>query len=180
MSTSNRRTTIILVVLVVALFAVLGLCICGWLGIRSLISSQESDEIADPLGPTALAVAYSPEKEETFLQLVSAFNAQVASQEGEVLPIEAASYEPDLMIEAALDGKVQAISPDSWLWLDALDREWMARTGRESPLVGQTARYAVSPIVIAMWEDVAREMGYPEKPLGWADLLSRAAKSDRS
>jgi Ca-activated chloride channel family protein len=25
-----------------------------------------------------------------------------------------------------------------------------------------------------MWEDVARGMGYPDKPLGWADLLERA------
>jgi len=148
-----------------------------------------------------LTIAYSPEKEETFVRLVSSFNAQVANRLstqnagqspgsdirsaerastklGEVsrrsLNIVAVLYEPDLMIEAALDGKVQAISPDSSIWLDTLDREWAARTGRESPLVGQTVRYAVSPIVIAMWEDVARSMGYPDKPLGWSDLLERA------
>jgi len=65
-------------------------------------------------------------------------------------------------------------TPDSSVWLDVLDREWAARTGRESPLVGHTERYAVSPIVIAMWEDVARSMGYPDRPLGWQDLLDRA------
>jgi Ca-activated chloride channel family protein len=83
------------------------------------------------------------------------------------------------MIEAALEGGLQAISPDSSIWLDTLDREWAERTGRESPLVGQTERYAVSPIVIAMWEDVAQSMGYPEKNLGWGDLLERA-RSDPS
>jgi Ca-activated chloride channel family protein len=40
--------------------------------------------------------------------------------------------------------------------------------------VGETVRFAVSPVVIAMWEDVAREMGWPEGSIGWQDLLSRA------
>jgi Ca-activated chloride channel family protein len=112
-----------------------------------------------------------------FARLASSFNAQVASADESVLNVTAVRYEPDLMIEAALDGQIQALSPDSSVWLDVLDREWAARTGREAVLVGQRERYAVSPIVIAMWEDTARSMGYPDEPLGWLDLLERA-KSD--
>ncbi len=124
--------------------------------------------------PPGLVVAFSPEKEEVFQSLIQAFNKQVAAVSPDILQVQAVRYEPDLMIEAALAGQVQAISPDSSVWLDTLDREWKAKTGRESPLVGQTERYAVSPVVIAMWEDVARSMGYPDKPLGWADLMERA------
>jgi Ca-activated chloride channel family protein len=35
-------------------------------------------------------------------------------------------------------------------------------------------RFAVSPVVLAMWEDVATEMGWPDREIGWQDLLDRA------
>ena len=174
MSQKNWSKNQILLVLSGILILLFASCCCGWQVIRLLPMSTGEQATAEPATVSTLTVAYSPEKEETFVRLVSAFNAQVAAQADNVLPVSAVRYEPDLMIEAALEGELQAISPDSSVWLDTLDREWAERTGRESPLVGQTERYAVSPIVIAMWEDVAQSMGYPEKPLGWTDLLERA------
>jgi Ca-activated chloride channel family protein len=174
MSQKEIKPSYILVVLLVALLAFLMLCFCGWQAIKLFSVSPGVAVTVEPPEMSTLTVAYSPEKEEIFTNLVSSFNAQVAASSDEVLSVAAVRYEPDMMIEAALEGKLQAISPDSSVWLDTLDREWAARTGRESPLVGQTERYAVSPIVIAMWEDVARSMGYPERAIGWADLLDRA------
>lgn len=155
--------------LLFAIFVVFGSCCCGWqvLKLPKKIASRPTPE-------PPMVIAYSPEKEEIFTRLVASFNEQVADADESVMHIKAVRYEPDLMIEAALDGKLQAISPDSSLWLDVLDREWANRTGSESPLVGQRERYAISPIVIAMWEDQARAMGYPDRLLGWEDLLSRA------
>ena len=171
--TENRRPWMVGVLLIAAL-VLLGLCCAGWLLVRRFLpESQESGSVDVPKAST-FTIAYSPEKEAIVNQLVSSFNAEVAAGSDDVLEITAVRYEPDLMIEAALEAKVQAISPDSSIWLDVLDREWAAQTGREAPLVGQWERYAVSPVVIAMWEDVARSMGYPDKPLGWADLLNRA------
>ncbi len=168
----NQRIWI--AVVLIALLALLGLCCVGVLAIRRILpDGDKQSAVETPKGP-AFTVAYSPEKEAMFTALVSSFNAEVAAPSEEILSITAVQYEPDLMIEAALEGKFQAISPDSSIWLDALDREWAAQTGRESPLVGQRERYAVSPVVIAMWEDVATSMGYPDKPIGWADLLERA------
>ena len=174
MSQKGIKPNQVLVVLLIALFVVLTVCCCAWQATRLLPSTDEPAGTAEVVETAALTIAYSPEKEEMFTALVSSFNVEVAAPSGELLDIVAVRYEPDLMIEAAIDGRVQAISPDSSIWLDVLDREWAARTGREAPLVGQTERYAISPIVIAMWEDVARSMGYPEKALGWADLLERA------
>ncbi|MFN2166796.1 MAG: VWA domain-containing protein [Anaerolineae bacterium] len=68
----------------------------------------------------------------------------------------------------------QALVPDSSIWLAQLDEEWQTQTGTEAVAVGETVRFAVSPVVIAMWEDVARQMGWPERTIGWQDLLSRA------
>jgi Ca-activated chloride channel family protein len=166
---TNRTLAIVVAILVV----VAASCGCVWQVLR-LIPRPEATPTPVPVPGAAFVVAYSPEKEELFLQLVSAFNDQVASTSADVLQVTATRYEPDLMIEAALEGKLHAISPDSSVWLQTLDREWAERTGQELPLVGQTERYAISPIVIAMWEDIARSMGHPEKALGWADLLDRA------
>ncbi len=66
------------------------------------------------------------------------------------------------------------MSPDSSIWLGQVDRAWADAHGGEGTLVGATTRYAVSPVVIAMWRDVARTMGYPDKALGWSDLLAKA------
>jgi Ca-activated chloride channel family protein len=184
MNDNSQKTSQILVVLLVVLVVGTAACCCGlFVWYRWQQQNSVGQATAEPETISGLTVAYSPEKEETFVRLVQSFNAQVAAQKAaqgasstldEILPVVAVRYEPDLMIEAALAGQVQAISPDSSIWLDTLDREWAARTGRESPLVGQTERYAISPIVIAMWEDIARSMGYPDRPLGWADLLDRA------
>jgi Ca-activated chloride channel homolog len=80
------------------------------------------------------------------------------------------------MVNSVLGGEAgfHAMAPDSSIWLGQLDEEWGAQTGTEALAVGETVRFAVSPVVIAMWEDVAREMGWPEARLGWQDLLNRA------
>jgi len=175
---NNKVHPAVIVILVIGgLAALLSVC-CATLQVARLyLPSFDRQETPTPdLPPEAgvLTVAYSPEKEELFTALVSAFNSQIASTSPDILTVNAQRYEPDLMIEAAVEGRVDAISPDASTWLDTLDRQWAERMGVESPIVGQTERYAVSPIVIAMWEDVAQEMGYPEQPLGWADLLAKA------
>ena len=40
--------------------------------------------------------------------------------------------------------------------------------------MAQQTRYAVSPIVIAAWESAARELGWPDKPIGWQDIQRQA------
>jgi Ca-activated chloride channel homolog len=90
------------------------------------------------------------------------------------MSIRAEAFDPDTMITLALEGRFQAVSPDSSIWLDELDRSWAESTGDQSSVVGQSFRYAVSPVVIAMWEDVAYSMGYPNQPIGWQTIQDRA------
>jgi len=131
--------------------------------------------------PVVLDLAYSPEKEALFTALLRDFQAQHPRlPSGQPIEVHATRVEPDVMIDDALAGKYQAITPDSSIWLAQLDA---ARdgTGQEAAtiaqgpsLVGEVVRYAVSPVVIAMWDDVARSLGYPDKALGWRDILERA------
>ncbi len=123
-------------------------------------------------GPGALVIAYSPEKEPLFLKLVEEFNR---SRPSDIPVISATKRDMGDMLDEAVAGKFAAISPDSSVWLTHLDRMWQERRPDASPLVGYITRYALSPIVIAIWESRAREMGYPGVALGWEDLMKRAS-----
>jgi Ca-activated chloride channel family protein len=109
-------------------------------------------------------------------RLVNDFNDQAYQiPNGLPMRVELVEMEPEAMIDAAVAGEFQAMTPDSSVWLPQLDALWAERTGDERAfIVGQTVYYAISPVVIGMWRDVAVEMGYGERPLGWADLLARA------
>src|SRR5512135_1801774 len=125
-----------------------------------------------------LTIAVSPEKTELFTQLVNDFNAKkLKASTGEDLRIATTSLEAEDMIDAALAGDFQAMSPDSSIWLDQLDRQYQAAQNSSAGLVGQTVRYAVSPVVIAMWRDAAQRLGWPQKPIGWSDLLNEATSN---
>lgn len=126
---------------------------------------------AKPAGGV-LPIAYSPEKEDLFLKLVMDFNL---SRPQDVLPIYPLRLDMADMLREAVDGKFAAISPDSSIWLDQLDRMWEQRNPGASPLVGSSTRYALSPIVIAMWENKAKEMGYPSEAIGWQDIMEKAS-----
>jgi Ca-activated chloride channel family protein len=174
MSQNQNTRVYLLVAVLLGLLLVAGLCCVGWALVREFLPAEAGTPTPEATPVPNLTIGYSPEKGALFVKLVEAFNAEVAASSVEMLPITAVEYEPDLMIEAALDGQLDALSPDTSIWLDSLDREWKERTGREAPLTGRRDRYAISPVVIAMWEDVARSMGYPDKALGWSDLLERA------
>jgi Ca-activated chloride channel family protein len=170
--TSKQSANTVVIVLIGLAVGLLGVCAACW-----LVSAQLFNAVVPttPQPGTELTVAYSPEKAEMFKTLVNDFNAQkFQSPDGTRLSVSTVELDPDAMIQAAMAGQVQAISPDSSIWLGQLDRAWTDAHGSETGLVGQTVRYAVSPVVIAMWRDTAQAMGYPGKQLGWSDLLAKA------
>ena len=159
--------------LVGGVFGLLALCCGCWLTFAPL--AQQVTQQTAPLKPVELTIAYSPEKADLFKALVADFNAQnPKALDGARLSVKTVELEPDAMAAGAVAGNFQAMSPDSSVWLGQVDRAWADAHNGEGALVGATTRYAVSPVVIAMWRDVAQSMGYPTKPLGWSDLLAKA------
>jgi len=136
----------------------------------------------DPSNAT-LTLAYSPEKAALITDLVDRFNAQkLRTDDRTPMEVQLLELAPDLMVDEALSDapRFQALTPDSSLWLDQLDRRWAAQQqlaeGAIAPsLVGESVRYAISPVVIAMWDDVARSLGWPDQPVGWETIQQRAA-----
>ena len=166
-------STKVVVWLVVGTLGLLALCCAGWL-IFAPIMEKATQQVA-PSNPVELTIAYSPEKADLFKALVADFNAQKAqAPDGTRLTVKIVELEPDAMVAGAVAGNLQALSPDSSVWLGQVDRAWADAHNGEGTVVGATTRYAVSPVVIAMWRDVAQSMGYPDKPLGWGDLLAKA------
>jgi Ca-activated chloride channel homolog len=170
----------VLVVLVAGLFLVIAVC-CGANALLSRVLNGNGTEtpVAQKEG---LVISYSPEKAPVFTTLVDTFNQQrFETPDGQTMLILAVPSSPQEMTDAVLKGSAefQAMTPDSSVWLGLLDKDWAEEAGLDAVVVGETIRYAVSPVVIAMWEGVAREMGWPDRAIGWQDLLSRA-QSDPS
>jgi Ca-activated chloride channel family protein len=171
---SSGSTRLALGLLIAGLFLVIAFCCVSFILISRLI---DGDEPTASLQKATLVVAYSPEKELAFATLVAKFNEQgFETADGEGITIEAVKLDPESMVDAVLSDEpaFQAMTPDSSVWLGQLDEEWSQKTGSDALAVGETVRYAVSPVVIAMWEDIAREMGWPDRSISWQDLLTRA------
>lgn len=135
-------------------------------------SSSESGQTRDGRGRLILQVAYSPEKAVLFERLVEEFNAR-----SEGFSIRATKLEMDEMLSQALEGRFAVISPDSAIWLGPLDQAWLAQDSSRANLVGSLSRYALSPVVVAMWQSQAEKMGYPGRTVGWGDLVEQATSS---
>jgi Ca-activated chloride channel family protein len=175
---SDPKQTLLLLLVGAGVF--FALCCACWAITINIAPDLVPSTGEEPVS-TALRLAYSPEKQVLFESLVADFNAQgLVSTDGDSLQVETEQMDPEAMVEAALAGEVQAIIPDSSIWLDTLDRAYSERVagggdiGGVAGLTSEVTRWAVSPVVIAMWEETARDMGWPDRAISWADLLDRA------
>lgn len=135
-----------------------------------------------------LTIAVSPVMAPVLTDLAESFNAQARrAPDGKNLKVTVLPHDPEAMVRMAVQRPpFQAISPDSTLWLDRLEQLWAARTVEDPESegampIGQRrisaqTRYAVSPIVLAAWEDVARRLGWPDQPVSWQDVQQRATQ----
>lgn len=144
--------------------------------------TPETQETVADQSKATLTIAYSPEKATLIKALVDNFNrARQRTPDRELMQIELVEITAEEMVTRVLAGEpgFQALTPDSSLWLDQLNWRWAAtqqiEAGSIEPrLTGAPVRYAVTPIVIAAWEDAARSLGWPGSPVGWATLQTRA------
>jgi len=192
-ASARRRNTSIAVVIVVLIAATM---ICGgvFLGggvwfFNRVVDTGPTADVTPAWAPDSaeLTVAVSPVMAPVLEQLVAEFNGQNRrTPDGQTMRVALTVANPEQMVAAALDNPpFQALSPDSSLWLDRLEQNWAAQTdgaqtGSQIPIgqrrVSEQTRYAVSPIVIAAWETVARQLGWPERAIGWEDIQRQATR----
>ena len=139
----------------------------------AVLSSGGGDEGSPGPRPSENAVrisfAYSPEKEKLLEPLIDRFNTDndEAFVEGEVV----SSGEAESKIAG---GRLEPVawSPASSLWGRLLNFD------ADRPLAPEDNPSIVrTPLVIAMWEEFARALGWPQKKIGFEEIL-RLARSE--
>ena len=137
-----------------------------------LSSSDESGSGAKPsANALRLRFVYSPEKQALIEQLIGKFNSARKKSGGRDVFIDGqvmTSGEAEARISRR---RIQPViwSPASSLWGRLLNYEgdpsWVPRT---NPSIIRT------PLVIAMWEPLARALGWPRRRIGFRDVLALA------
>jgi Ca-activated chloride channel family protein len=139
-----------------------------------LLSS--SDAPGTPLPRNAVVVEFSSSntKQDWVNEVVESFNAEGKTvADGRPIVVVAYHVGSGSSMNDILDGKTQPTvwSPGSQLWLTRINQAWSDRTGRN--LVNSECPATIRvPLAVAMWEPMARAMGWPETPIGWNDLAA--------
>ena len=123
-------------------------------------------------GPTlTLSYAYSSNQEPLLLPLLQEFNDEghiVAGRRVRVVGESISSGDAEAKIGSG-ELRPTIWSPASSLWgrllNDRVDARWIPA---ESPSLVRT------PLVVAMWEPEARALGWPKKPIGFAQIFGLA------
>jgi Ca-activated chloride channel family protein len=124
--------------------------------------------------PVGLSILYGSEKKTWLEQQLVAFNAAgLRTKAGRPIRATGKAMGSGEAMTAILDGteRPHVFSPASGAYLTLLDQAWQSRDGHTRPLARSGEPLVLSPIVIAMWKPMAEALGWPAKPLGWADLL---------
>ncbi len=191
---SNQESATQQTRLIVAIVGVVVVCLCTilaiwagkyvWEGVR--LSTRGSEPVGPSSNTAELTVAVSPGMATTFAKLAEQFNARAEkTPDGTLMLVRTLAVVPEKMVEQSLaNPPFQAIAPDSSLWLNQLDRRWIAAQSTPEgetgaiPIgnrrFGDPVRYATSPVVIVTWESVARELGWPARAIGWKDIQQKA------
>jgi Ca-activated chloride channel homolog len=127
-----------------------------------------------------VSIVYGSEKREWLEPLVEAYNAaEHQTAEGATVVIEATPMGSIEAVNAILGGEIQPVvwSPASSVYLPVANARW--RENHASDLVEGTPNDLVlSPVVIAMWRPMAEALGWPDTPLGWADIAGLAVSDE--
>lgn len=124
-----------------------------------------------PTAPTSVEITFSSSdgKKEWVDRAVAEFHSQHPDIRVKVLHMRSGES-----MQAVLAGheKPTLWSPVSDSWIRELNATWTARTGK--PLMGAARPLVKSAMVVALWEPMARALGWPDRPVGWEEL-SRVA-----
>ena len=135
---------------------------------------QASAPAAEPL---EVIFTYGSEKEDWIKEVVAAFQAgKPKTKSGRPIRLQAFAQGSGECIDEAINGtprKVHLTSPASEAYVKIGNARWRARSGGKD-LIAKTDNLVLSPVVIAMWRPMAEALGWPQKALGWSDILTLA------
>jgi Ca-activated chloride channel family protein len=123
-----------------------------------------------------IGIVYGSEKQAWLEPLVAQYNTEKHKlADGTVIEVEATAMGSIESVNGILDGTLQPTvwSPASSIYIPVANSEW--RKNHSGDLAtGSPKDLVLSPVVIAMWEPMARAIGWPDKAIGWADIAKLA------
>lgn len=144
-------------------------------------------DLGDPGDCATVDMAVSPEKIDLLTDLARIFNESDEARTDDgcafVRPYRKSSGEAMTLLSEGwpnpeADGPRPVIwSPAASTW-GAILNQLLADRG-EPPMAPEDSRpFMLTPLVIAMPEPMAEALGYPDEPIGWADILELAGEED--
>ncbi|HMG23518.1 MAG TPA: VWA domain-containing protein [Kofleriaceae bacterium] len=127
-----------------------------------------------PTGPQVeLSILYGSEKKTWLEEQIKAFNATRTVVAGRAIRVTGKPIGSGEATTAILTGAVKPVvySPASGAYVTLLNQAWQSRDNHTRPIAPAGEPVVLSPIVIAMWKPMAQVLGWPDKPIGWADIL---------
>jgi Ca-activated chloride channel homolog len=164
-----------------------GLLACMLLTISACSTSKNATDAANDLGSPGdclvVDMAVSPEKIDLLTSLAQDFNKSRNKVDGQCIFVNPKSKASGGAMQALsngwdenADGPEPVVwSPASSAWGAILDQQ-LADKGQPA-LAKQGTPFMNTPLVIAMPKPMAEAIGWPDKALGWSDILSLATSS---
>jgi Ca-activated chloride channel family protein len=151
---------------------------------ETVAAAASASPASPPAAPSGveLDVVLSSEKKDWAGEAIAQFNASSPkTDDGRPIVVKPAfmgSVEPiDAIVAGTL--KPHVFSPASSLVLPLLSDAWTGAHGAtDKPIVAGADPLVLSPVVIAMWEPMARALGWPGTKLGWHDIAAFAKSAD--
>lgn len=131
--------------------------------------------------PLTITIVYGSEKQAWLEPLVEAYNAEKhETAEGQRITVEATPMGSIESADAIVSGELQPTvwSPASSIYLPVANDAWRSREHVDDLVVGTPKDLVLSPVVIAMWKPMAEALGWPDKPIGWADIAALATSEE--
>jgi Ca-activated chloride channel family protein len=154
--------------------------------LASACSSGESDTATGPARRTEcipVDAVVSSEKIQLLGDLARSFNSSGAAVDGKCIDVQVTKVSSGAAATALVDGWNEAeYGPKPTIWSPAAS-SWgqivnvrQAAAGRPPLVSDSPTSFMLTPLVIAMPQPMAEALGWPDTPVGWADIL-RLAKS---
>ena len=115
---------------------------------------------------------YSDAQADWANDMIAEFNQSQRRINGQPIVVEMYPVLSGTSMRDILTGKITPViwQPACQPWIDRLNDEWRRTHARN--LVASAQSVVLTALVIGMWEPMAQALGYPDKPIGWGDLLA--------
>jgi Ca-activated chloride channel homolog len=155
------------------------LVICAVLGCKGAdkkpgaTSSSAAPAPADT-GKVTIRVVYGSEKKTWLEDEVKAFLATSPKLKSrKAIGVDTKAMGSGEAATGIVSGQLTptVFSPASGVYVTLLNQTWLSSAGHTKPIAPAGEPLVLSPVVIAMWKPMAEALGWPDKRLGWSDLL---------